>query len=119
MKFENFISDSPLIRSNINQIMSERLIELEERFREIATEQVSKRVALTLVRLLKRVGKFCDAGTEVALSREELAQMTGTTLFTISRLISEWEGKGLVLPRRGAVVVRDPERLLQEVCTLD
>ena len=119
MRFENFMSDSPLIRSNINHIMSERLIELEERFREIATEQVSRRVALTLVRLLKRVGKFCDAGTEVALSREELAQMTGTTLFTISRLISEWEGKGLVLPRRGAVIVRDPERLLQEVCTPD
>jgi CRP-like cAMP-binding protein len=50
---------------------------------------------------------------EVSLSREELAQMTGTTLFTISRLLSRWGEDGFVLPRREAVVIRDPLRLQQ------
>jgi len=118
-RFEGILSTSPVIRRNLCLIMSERLAELEERFREIATEPVGKRVALTLFRLLQRVGTYSSAGIEVSLSREELAQMTGTTIFTISRLISEWEKKGLVLPRRGAVVVCAPDRLLVEGSSLD
>jgi hypothetical protein len=43
----------------------------------------------------------------VSLSREELAQMTGTTLFTVSRLFSAWETRGLVKPRREAVTISD------------
>jgi len=116
-KFDGILSDSPVIRRNLGLILSDRLAELEERFREIATEPVAKRVALTLVRLVQRVGIYSSIGIEVNMSREELAQMTGTTLFTISRLISEWERKGLVLPRRGAVIVLSPDRLLEEGCS--
>jgi CRP-like cAMP-binding protein len=42
---------------------------------------------------------------EIGLSREELAQMTGTTLFTVSRLLSEWDQLGIVSTRREAVSV--------------
>jgi CRP/FNR family transcriptional regulator, nitrogen oxide reductase regulator len=118
-KFEGFLSELPQLRANVGNILTGRLVELEERFREIATEQVGRRVASTLVRLVKRVGRYSTEGSEVTLSREELAQMTGTTLFTISRLISEWESKGIVLPRRGAVIVRDAARLLEEGCKLE
>jgi CRP/FNR family transcriptional regulator, nitrogen oxide reductase regulator len=44
----------PQIRKNISQILARRLNELEERFREIATEKVATRLALTLLRLLSR-----------------------------------------------------------------
>jgi DNA-binding transcriptional regulator YhcF (GntR family) len=47
----------------------------------------------------------------VGLSREELAQMTGTTLFTVSRLFSAWETRGLVKPRRKAVTICDVQAL--------
>jgi CRP-like cAMP-binding protein len=53
------------------------------------------------------IGRPVDSGIEVGLSREELAQMTGTTLFTVSRLISLWETRGIVKARREAVVVSD------------
>jgi hypothetical protein len=39
--------------------------------------------------------------------------MTGTTLFTISRILSRWAEKGIVFPRREAVVVLDAQRLEQ------
>jgi CRP-like cAMP-binding protein len=84
---------------------------LEERFREVATEKVSRRVVFALVRLLPQVGKRTSGGIEISLSREELAQLTGTTLFTISRLISKWAELGVVEPRREAVLVLDPYRL--------
>ena len=112
-RLQNLLAEYPQIRKNISQILSSRLNELEERFREVATEKVAKRVALALLRLLKQVGKQSPAGIEVSLSREELAQMTGTTLFTISRLLSKWGEAGFVLPRREAVLVRDPQRLVQ------
>ena len=81
--------------TNISQILAGRLQELEERFREIATEKVAKRLALALTRLLKQVGKKTPEGIEISLSREELAQLTGTTLFTISRILSKWADQAL------------------------
>lgn len=110
-RLQTLLMEFPQIRTNINQILIDRLQELEERFREIATEKVARRLALTLLRLLKNVGKQHQAGIQVSLSREELAQMTGTTLFTISRILSKWSDEGFILPRREAVVVRDPARL--------
>jgi CRP/FNR family transcriptional regulator, nitrogen oxide reductase regulator len=45
------------------------------------------------------------------MSREELAQMTGTTLFTISRILSKWAERGIVVPRREAILVGNPKGL--------
>jgi CRP-like cAMP-binding protein len=110
-RLQSLLAEYPQIRKNISQILSSRLNELQERFREVATEKVAQRLALALLRLVKQVGKPAPGGTEVSLSREELAQMTGTTLFTISRLLSKWGEEGFVLPRREAVVVLDAQRL--------
>jgi CRP-like cAMP-binding protein len=112
-KLQDLMVKYPQIRRNIGQIMSGRLDELQERFREVATEKVAARLALALQRLSKQVGKPSNGGVEIALSREELAQMTGTTLFTISRILSRWAEKGIVFPRREAVVVLDAQRLEQ------
>jgi CRP-like cAMP-binding protein len=96
---------------NISLLLTSRLQELEERFREISTEKVARRLALVLLRLVKQVGKRSGGGAQVSLSREELAQMTGTTLFTISRVLSSWAELGLVIPKREAVVILDAIRL--------
>ena len=110
-RLQALLEQYPQIRKNINQILAGRLSELEERFREIATEKVAKRVALALLRLMRQVGKTTSNGIELSLSREELAQMTGATLFTISRTLSRWAEQGFVIPRREAVVVKEPEKL--------
>src|ERR1019366_5278153 len=75
--------------------------------REVATERVAPRVARQLVRLLDKIGRRVEDGVEISLSREELAQMTGTTLFTVSRLLSPWAERGIVKPRREGVTVCD------------
>ena len=48
-----------------------------------------------------------DAAIFQALSREGLAQMTGTTLYTVSRLLSAWEAHGFVTSRRKSVMIND------------
>jgi CRP/FNR family transcriptional regulator, nitrogen oxide reductase regulator len=110
-RLQSLLNQYPQIRKNISRILAGRLQELEERFREVATEKVAKRLALTLLRLLKSVGKPSKDGVQVSLTREELAQMTGTTLFTISRVLSKWAAEGFVQPMRQAVVVHNPKRL--------
>jgi CRP-like cAMP-binding protein len=112
-RLQMLLAQHPQIRKDLDKILTERLKELEERFREMAIERVAKRLALALLRLLKQIGKPSTEGVDVCLSREELAQMTGTTLFTISRILSEWAEQGFVLPRREAVTVLDASRLEQ------
>lgn len=107
----SLLEQYPQMRKNITQILTARLHELEERFREVATEKVARRLALVLLRLVNQVGKPCEEGVQISLSREELAQMTGTTLFTISRVLSRWADLGLIVPRRESVIVCDSTRL--------
>jgi CRP-like cAMP-binding protein len=97
----------PVLQRNMVGILSEHLIEIEERFREVATERVGPRVARQLLRLREKIGHSVNDGVELGLSREELAQMTGTTLFTVSRLLSAWEACGIVKPSREAVTICD------------
>ncbi len=108
---QSLMEACPRIRQNLSQVLMSRLHELEERFREVATEKVPRRLALALIRLSKHVGKKVQEGVEVSLSREELAQMTGTTLFTISRILSQWSKQDFVESRRESVLLRDPGRL--------
>jgi hypothetical protein len=60
---------------------------------------------------MAQIGQPVDGAVEIGLSREELAQMTGTTLFTVSRLLSAWEARGMVRPRREAVTIFDVQSL--------
>ena len=109
--FKGLIERFPVLHQNMVSILGEHLRELEDRFREVATGRVGARVALQILRLLKRIGRPVRAGVEITLSREELAQMTGTTLFTVSRLLSAWEARGVVRPRREAVAICNVELL--------
>jgi CRP-like cAMP-binding protein len=110
--FKAIVERFPVLNQNMVRIVADELLELEERFREVATERVGPRVARQLGRLLEKIGRPVDGAIEIGLSREELAQMTGTTLFTVSRLLSAWEARGIVKPRREAVTICDVQSLL-------
>jgi CRP-like cAMP-binding protein len=111
-RFQTIMGRHPQIGININRMLALQLAELEQRFREIATEKVAARLSFALVRLASQIGTPIFGGIEVSLSRLELAQMIGTTLFTVSRILSKWGEEGLIAPRRDAVIVYDPGRLL-------
>jgi CRP-like cAMP-binding protein len=83
--------------------------------REMATERVERRVARALLRLAREAGKRTEAGIEIAmpLSRQDVAEMTGTTLYTVSRLLSAWEQDGLVETGRQRVVIKQAHALVK------
>ena len=74
---------------------------------------MAPRLGSQLVRLLNQIGRTVNGDVEISLSREELAQLTGMTLFTVSRLICQWEQLGIVAARRKAVLVRNLPALIE------
>lgn len=111
-KFELLEDRFPALRRNTVRIFADRLRTLEEQFLELATEQVAPRLARMLVRLLEQAAGDTRNSIRIDLSREELAQMTGTTLFTVSRLLCDWEELGIIQTQRKAVVVCNSRSLI-------
>lgn len=112
--FAALLERHPPLAINMLKFVAGRLHTLQVQFRQVATERVEQRVARALLRLVQQSGKRVPEGVliDVPLSREDIAQMTGTTVFTVSRILSRWEAEGLVDSGRQRIVVRRPHGLV-------
>jgi CRP/FNR family transcriptional regulator, nitrogen oxide reductase regulator len=79
------------------------------RLDELTKAGIDRRIALLLVRLAERIGQPHEAGTfvPVGLSRQDLAELVGTTIETAIRIMSRWSKQGLVLTEKGGFVIPD------------
>lgn len=104
----------PVLAAGTFKTVGARLNDTQTRVMELATEQVEQRVANALLRLVNQTGRKTDTGIEIdfPISRQDIAEMTGTTLHTVSRLLSAWEERGIVASGRQRVTVTDAHRLL-------
>lgn len=109
----SLIEQQPVLALRALRMVSGRFVELQQRYRELATERVERRVARALLRLTEQVGRPEPGGIALAvpLARQDLAEMTGTTLYTVSRILSAWEQRGIVSTGRERVALRDPAAL--------
>jgi len=105
----------PQITSNLMRHMSKQIVEAQDRIRELTLERVERRVARLLLRLARQVGKKTDDGVliDLPISRQDMAEMSGTTLYSVSRILSQWERNGLIDAGREKVIVRFPHGLVQ------
>jgi CRP-like cAMP-binding protein len=104
----------PALSLNAISIMGSRVKEFQDRIRELSTERVERRIARTLLRLARQTGEKTPEGVliNLPLTRQDLAEMSGTTLFTVSRTLSQWETKGLIQAGRERVLIRFPHGLV-------
>jgi CRP-like cAMP-binding protein len=104
----------PRIALNMLEVVAGHYQRLLDRYQELATERVERRVARALLRLAGQVGQKEEDGVLIGLplSREDLAEMTGTTLYTVSRILSRWEHQGLVESGRERVLIHHPHALV-------
>jgi CRP-like cAMP-binding protein len=86
---------------------------MEERLREISTEDVASRLSSELIRLSARLGHCSNENEKLRLSHTDLAQLTGTTLSTVSRLLSRWQNLGIITVGRAGIQIRDIAALEQ------
>ncbi|MBR0795012.1 Crp/Fnr family transcriptional regulator [Bradyrhizobium jicamae] len=111
--WHRLIAKYPSLAASALQTVGSRLQDTQTRVMELSNEQVEQRVAHTLLRLAKQAGRKVDTGVEIdfPISRQDIAEMTGTTLHTVSRILSAWESEGIVEGGRKRIVLRDAHRL--------
>lgn len=104
----------PKIALNALRQLADRVQALQRRVRELATERVEQRIARALVRLAAQAGERTAEGVRIAmqLTRQDLGELTGTTLYTVSRTLSRWESEGLIESGRERVTIRKPHALM-------
>jgi CRP/FNR family transcriptional regulator, nitrogen oxide reductase regulator len=90
-----------------------RLQEIQARLREMSTVRVERRIAFALLRLMEQTGRQVGGGIAIGfpISRQDMAELTGTTLHTVSRTLSAWEDQGIVAGGRQKITVRDADAL--------
>ncbi len=95
-------------------MVGQRFAQMQSRFQELATQRVERRVARALLRLVRQFGRRVDEGVliDIAISREELAQMTGTNLYNVSRILSKWEHAGWIVSARKQVILKKSHELV-------
>ncbi len=97
----------PEVRANALEIVGGRAEELVQGLHGMATARVEQRIARALLRLAERTGLAADEGTEIGfpLSRQDLAELVGTDVFGVSRILRRWAEQRLVIADRLRVVL--------------
>jgi CRP/FNR family transcriptional regulator, nitrogen oxide reductase regulator len=112
--WDGLVAAHPALAVNAMRTIGSRLQEAQTRMRELATEAVERRVAHAVLRLANQAGKREEGGVRIdfPLSKQDIAEMTGTTLHTVSRIFTAWEAEGLIEGGRQKLKVCDPHELV-------
>jgi CRP-like cAMP-binding protein len=103
----------PTLRGAIMGQVAARLRSAHDRLRSVALERVEQRLARALLTLAPKIGVDEDGNTSLDVTRQELADMTGTTVETAIRITSRWQSAGLIATSRRHIVLLDQAQLQQ------
>ena len=114
--FRHVLDDHPDLALKVLEIMGERLNAANQRVLQLSSMPVDRRIAFTLLELGRKFGQLKENGLliDVPLSRYDLAEMTGTTPETASRVMSQLQSKGMIESGRQWVSILD-SRLLDQL----
>jgi CRP-like cAMP-binding protein len=100
----------PTLRNAIMEQVATRLRSAHERLRSVALERVEQRLARALLALGKKIGADEAGALAINVTRQELADMTGTTVETAIRITSRWQQLGVIASSRNEIRIVDLER---------
>lgn len=109
------VENEPSISLNVMSLMHGYITELQERQKALVADRVEQRIARNLLKLAAQCGKQVEKGVliDLPLTRQDIAEMSGTTLFTVSRTLNEWNRSGLLEIGRERVIICDPHGLVR------
>jgi CRP/FNR family transcriptional regulator len=116
--FFQLLETNPSLVRGLLLGLTTRLVELTNRLAEMSVGRIEGRFARLFLKLAREMGRSDRGGTfvQLALSRQELADMTGTTIETCIRIMSRWGKAGIVRTEKDGFVLLDRsalERLAQ------
>lgn len=105
----------PSVAINMIRVIGRRLQETQDRVRELSTQRAEQRVANAVLRLVRQAGFAASDGTaiEFPLRRKDVADISGTTLHTASRILTAWEKAGWLVSHNQRLILRSPQELLR------
>jgi CRP-like cAMP-binding protein len=103
--FRSFLASRPELSLRIIHILAGRLRDAQGRLRDLAGERVEQRLARTLLMLHSKLGPT------LPFTRQEIADMAGTTTETAIRFMSRLRHAGIVRSARGKTIIVDESKL--------
>ncbi len=103
--FLSLLSDRPQVALGIINVLGGRLRDAQGRLKDLAGERVEQRLAKILLMLSSKLGP------NLPFTRQEIADMAGTTIETAIRVMSRLKDKGIVRSYRGRILIRDEAQL--------
>lgn len=103
--FLSFLSNRPHTALEIINVLGGRLRDAQGRLKTLAGERVEQRLAKTLLMLSSKLGP------NLPFTRQEIADMAGTTTETAIRVTSRLKSKGIVRSARSKIIILDEARL--------
>lgn len=105
----DLIDRHPVVALNVIRDLETRLREMESRLRDLSNEPVEQRLARTILRLVDTFGEAVPEGVEIPfpVSRQDLADLIGSTLPTVSRTLRAWEAQRQIRRYRRRLVIAD------------
>ncbi len=107
--FFRLLETNPSLVRGLLLGLTTRLVELTNRLAELTGGRIEPRFARLFVKLASEMGRPERGGTYIplTLSRQELADMTGTTIETCIRIMSRWNKDDVVRTEKDGFVVLD------------
>lgn len=95
------------------QSLGDRIRGSHDTLKSIALEKVGSRIASLLIKLSEQTGKETPGGLaiDLRLTKQDIAEMVGTTVETAIRTMSRLKKQGVIAERAGKIIIKDPERL--------
>ena len=103
--FLSFLSNRPQVALSIITVLGGRLRDAQARLKDLAGERVEQRLARTLLMLASKLGPT------LPFTRQEIADMSGTTTETAIRVTSQLKERGIIDSIRGQITILDETKL--------
>lgn len=103
----------PDIALDLLMTVFDRLDELQTRYLKLSSEQTEQRIAKLMISLMKHAGKRDrdKVHIDIPLSRQNIADHIGASIYTVSRTLSTWEKSGWIKSSRKQITIIDPHTL--------
>jgi CRP/FNR family transcriptional regulator, nitrogen oxide reductase regulator len=113
--FETILDRHAGVTLKVLDAVRKRLEESQEIIKQLSGSSIEQRIAATLMRLAGKLGEQKPKGVllQLPFSRQDLAAMTGTTVETVSRVMSRLSAAGLISTGRKWVSINDLDGLEQ------
>ncbi len=103
--FLSFLASRPQVALRIINVLGGRLRDAQRRLKDLASERVEQRLAQTLLMLSSKLG------ATLPFTRQEIADMAGTTTETAIRVMSRLREGKIIRSVRGRIIILDETKL--------